>query len=233
LLAVFSFPESRAGFCDRDLRSKDRKCQTELSSAAYRRSSVIIFFMSEFIPIGHPDALHARSVLVAVGRGQDIGVTYNNIILSSQEPSVTDVYDTSIFSLMKYATLYWPGGNPEHGRKVETIVQGDLQPEEFVPEAARVRRLILGASIGASALARVPTFYRELWGTVDAYAPGVAAEAFKEKCKDLQRPFAVCAISDVTSDSSERSIMHLWYPALAHPESCLGMLKQAIVANGI
>lgn len=190
--------------------------------------------MGEFIPIDHPDALYARSVLVAFSSGRDIGVTYRSTIVSSLEPGVIDVYDRSISSVMKYATLYWPGGNPGHGRKVETIVQGDLRPEESAAEAARVRVLLLGASIGASALARVPVYYRELWGVVDAYDPNVAAaNAFEERCKVLERPFAVCTVSDVTNGDPGRSIMHFWHPAVVHPVSCFSGLRQAIVANGI
>ncbi len=186
--------------------------------------------MNELIPIAHPDALHARSVLVALGQGQDIGVTFRNIILSSEEPGITD--DINSTSLMKYATLYWPGGNPAHGQQVETIVQGDLPSEAFATEAARVRKLTLSASIGASALARVPDHLRKMWDTVEQFAPDVALESFTEQCKDLRRPFSVLAVSDVTSGDPGRSIMHFWHPAMVHPELCLNELQRVITADG-
>jgi len=187
--------------------------------------------MNELTPISHPDARYAVSVLTAFGRGHDIGISYNSMILSSDEPDVIDTYDTNISSLMRYATLYWPSGNPDHGRKVETIVHGDLRPEESAAEATRVRKLILGASIGASALARAPSYFRGIWDTVDAHAPGVALEAFKELCIDLECPLAVCAISTVTSDNLGRSILHFWHPGMVPPEPCLGELRQAIIES--
>lgn len=189
--------------------------------------------MSEFVPIDHPHARSARSILIAFGRGADVGVVYRSIILSSAEPGVTDRYDPSMRSLMKFATFYWPGGSPDRGQDVETIVQGELRPDAATAEAERVRRLLLGATIGASALARVPAPLRNLWSVTEAAVPGVAVTGFKERCQDLGLPLAVCAISDVTSDDPGRTIMHLWHPAMVPPGSGLGELQQAVAAHGI
>lgn len=195
-------------------------------------SFATIFCMSEFIPITHQHARRAASVLTALGAGRNLGVTYNTIIVSSTDPGVIDTYDTGILSLMRYATLYWPGGNPDQERKVEMIVQGDLPPNSAA-EAARVKRLLLGASIGAAALARVPDHFRDVWGATDSFAPGVAVESFREHCKDLRLPFAICTISDVTNGDPGRSIMHLFHPLMVAPGPSLEVLQKAVAANGI
>lgn len=188
--------------------------------------------MSEFLPLAHPHARSAASVLVALGAGGNLGVTYNSIIVSNTDPGVIDTYDARTLSLMRYATLYWPGGNPDQGRNVETIVQGDLPPNSAA-EAARVKRLLLGASIGAAALARVPDHFRDVWGATDSFAPGVAVESFREHCKDLQLPFAVCIISDITNGDPGRSIMHLFHPLMVAPGPSLEVLQEAVAAKGI
>lgn len=184
--------------------------------------------MHELTPINHPDARYAASVVAALEKGQDIGITYGSVVLSSRESGVIDAYNTSIASLMRYATLYWPGGNPDHGRKVETIVQGDITADGASAEAEIVERLILGAQIGVAALRRVPASLREMWATVESNVPGAAVSGFKERAAHIKRPFGLCTISDVTNGDPGRRIMHFFHPYVVDARTSLDEFKRAV-----
>ncbi|HZM64527.1 MAG TPA: hypothetical protein VFB59_05320 [Candidatus Saccharimonadales bacterium] len=150
--------------------------------------------------------------------------------MSSSEPDIFDKYDPSIASLARYATFYWPGGDPETGVNFETFALRELpSPSEAATEAARVRRAILGAYIGSAALGRVPPEMHELWRiTEETLTFPAAIVQLSEACKKFELPLVVCAMSDITDPKLDKRIMHMWYPSTIHPGPVLKELQRVV-----
>ncbi|HKR81857.1 MAG TPA: hypothetical protein VJR27_02560 [Candidatus Saccharimonadales bacterium] len=155
------------------------------------------------------------------------GARYNNILLSNSEPDVIDNLHAS--TQVKYATLYWPGGSPEHGHNLETVAQEASSDALAVgAEVARIRRALLGAYVGEAALARVPIEMRQAWQAIETQAPGRSIQVLDDICSVEQLPLAVCVTSEITDGEPDTRVMHLWHPTTIHPAPVLDRLQQVV-----
>ncbi len=174
-----------------------------------------------------------RSLYILEGLSHDSD--YSNIALSNSEPGVTDAYDPDIQLDHCSAAFYWPGADPEFDRYYTaiTITQED-NPEVVAQEAARMRKMILGASIGRAALDRVSPATKNAWEAYERMLSPVKpvrlaiADAKRER---PPLPLAVCQFSTVVESKVApigETIVHLWYPSILRPSAVLAEFKKTV-----
>lgn len=188
---------------------------------------------NEYPPIGD-EAVRISHELLTTFRIN--GHIYNNITVTTDHPEFTDTFDPNVLTLEEALTLYWPGGKPrDDGRTFfETI---SLLPEEsgvtaadFAHQTKTIREAILGASIGQTALDRVPGDIKQGWEDVKAQYP-VPILAAHAMCELQGLPLAVCRTSSVVKSEmipEGTKMMHLWYPNYISPKPVLGTLKKVV-----
>lgn len=133
-----------------------------------------------------------------------MGEPYNNIVLSTDYPGFVDTYDPNILIDREALTLYWPGGRPADANQFETISLVNPQEapssSELAQEAMTIRKALLEASIGKTAIDRVPEDMRQGWEEVKL----------------------------VHTAPKDSRMMHLWYPNYLSPKPVLATLKKVI-----
>jgi hypothetical protein len=179
---------------------------------------------SEFIA----GAYHSAGIVEQLFQGQPLqGATYNNILVSSTEPGVVDVYDRTIASTAKFGTLYWPGGSPTSGGNLETVTLAGL-PTSPGAEVARIRRSILSASIGEAAIQRIPEEMQKAWDEIEKSSITSPILQLEQACRDYSLPLVVCTTSEITNGAPDTRMMHMFYPSFVHPRPALIKLQGAV-----
>jgi len=159
---------------------------------------------------------------------------YDNYLVDVEQDNFTNQYDPGFLGLMTTAMFLWPGGNPETGNRLETIIHapGGGSGFENAEKVQQTRAAVLHASIGAATLERVHPETKENWEECKRkhqvpilYATNISAL--------LGLPLAVMQISQVSRinmqvPSPDTRIAHLWAPAYLSPKPVLFALKKAL-----
>ena len=159
------------------------------------------------------------------------GATYRNIILSSTDPTIVD--DIKARSVLKFITIDWPGGSPEHGYNLETIlVNSPHKPSssEVGAEVTRTRNAILSAYVGEAALNRVPHEVKAYWKAGEEAYPGVEViDLLKVASAQHGLPLSACLTSEIVGGDPDARILHFLHPDTISPEPVLTELQLGVV----
>jgi len=135
---------------------------------------------------------------------------------------------------LRFITIEWPGGSPEHGNNLETIVVNSPEApssSEVGAEVTRTRNAILGAYIGETALGRVPDDVKDYWKAGEKDHPGVEViDLLRTASAQYELPLAVCLTSDIIGGEPDTRIMHLYHPDTIHPSPVLTHLQMGVVS---
>lgn len=156
-------------------------------------------------------------------------VVYGNIMINA--PSLADTYDPdTLLDPRRHLMTYWPGYSPDHHRYEAVVIRPEDQ-EPVAPDVQQMRNILLGASIGATALSRIPTAQHNLHTLADALTLGSGILVAEEVCRAAGVPLGVVDVATVASSNlveAGAQVGYLWYPTTARPKQVLGMLKMAL-----
>ncbi|HEX8763454.1 MAG TPA: hypothetical protein VF733_06915 [Candidatus Saccharimonadales bacterium] len=175
------------------------------------------------------NGLYAADTLLQLYHGPLNRIEYRNILLSSSEPHINDAYDPNRELVPHFATVYWPGGSPEHGDELETVALTITpEPSDTAAEMTIVRRSILGASIGQAAMDRIPAELQERWSGARERPGDIVNHIIEGMFNIGRRPLAICRTSDVVGSDPIMRTMHLYYPRTIPPEVSLAALQRSM-----
>lgn len=183
------------------------------------------------------DGREILTVLNGVAYGSFRGVGYVNSLLTA--PGITDVLDPRVVAKASTLAGYWPGGMPNspsgNGRDYNYaafILDGKPRSDkEIVTEQTSMREIILGASIGESAMTRYQeSVPHEDSRQLDSQGEG-AVIATRYVCAAKRVPAALALALTVhdseTLEPGDR-LVTLYHPVTIRPTDALTELQSAI-----
>lgn len=157
------------------------------------------------------------------------GIVYSNIILDG--PGLMSQHDPKIVIDTHAIIGVWPGGSPAGNRYESTIIHGK-QPLSDSEEVIVQRQALLGATVSAEALARIPDEYiqtqKRLPNSLLGHPPILFAET---RARMLAAPLGLILSSTIAESSvAERGdrTMHMWYPVDISAKSVLAYMKRSL-----
>jgi hypothetical protein len=158
------------------------------------------------------------------------GIAYANILLSG--PDVVDEYDPDILVVQDKAVVYFPGGDPENGSRIESVVF--LPDENKRVDVQRLREQTLSLYVGKAALARIdPTLtqMREVFNSTAESLGNTGIGTMIEVCEQLKLPLGIVEYREIQWSAKAavgEQIVLFSHPIFVHPKPALRHLQKGI-----
>lgn len=159
------------------------------------------------------------------------GMSYSNILLNG--PGLRPTFDSNMRIAIGREVVFFPGGDPETGRSLETIDNSaEIQTEVF-GDLTEYRERTLGLSISDESLARVHPETKQARTEWDSHVQRLGmtgVEATMLHCREAGLPLAVVSYSRLVQNGGPTSTLvgALYHPTVIHPKPALRQLQRAM-----
>jgi hypothetical protein len=182
-----------------------------------------------------PNEQHSIDMAEQIMTGGVIGqapyrVYFTSTTLTNREAGIVDTYDPDVAVAPQRMALHWPAGHPHTSKEYEVISFPSTE-EGNERNIQNFRDLILGASLGAAALARIPTEFRDMRRKFNDDTRHQPARALTVLCREIGAPVVGVSLDRIVASKSlpvGANVATLWHPVQLSPQRAIVFIQDAI-----